>query len=141
MSFKLPEQEIEELRKLQRNVIGLRYYARVTCILMLALDFSPDLVAQSLSIDVATVYRYKDLYVRGKTDIFLEDHYKGYWGRLESGQISLLCEELERHLSTDAKSVSEWVKDTFGIAYTRAGMMDLLNPNRLYLQEDYRGFL
>ena len=113
MSFKLPEQEIEELRKLQRNVIGLRYYARVTCILMLALDFSPDLVAQSLSIDVATVYRYKDLYVRGKTDIFLEDHYKGYWGRLESGQISLLCEELERHLSTDAKSVSEWVKDTF----------------------------
>ena len=86
MSFKLPEQEIEELRKLQRNVIGLRYYARVTCILMLALDFSPDLVAQSLSIDVATVYRYKDLYVRGKTDIFLEDHYKGYWGRLESGK-------------------------------------------------------
>ena len=141
MSFKLPEQEIEELRKLQRNVIGLRYYARVTCILMLALDFSPDLVAQSLSIDVATVYRYKDLYVRGKTDIFLEDHYKGYWGRLESGQISLLCEELERHLSTDAKSVSEWVKDTFGIAYTPAGMVDLLNPNRLYLQEDYRGFL
>ena len=98
MSFKLPEQEIEELRKLQRNVIGLRYYARVTCILMLALDFSPDLVAQSLSIDVATVYRYKDLYVRGKTDIFLEDHYKGYWGRLESGQISLLLQELERHL-------------------------------------------
>jgi len=141
MSFKLPEQEIEELRKLQRNVIGLRYYARVTCILMLALDFSPDLVAQSLSIDVATVYRYKDLYVRGKTDIFLEDHYKGYWGRLESGQISLLCEELERHLSTDAKSVSEWVKDTFGIAYTPAGMMDLLDPNRLYLQEDYRGSL
>ena len=139
MSFKLPEQEIEELRKLQRNVIGLRYYARVTCILMLALDFSPDLVAQSLSIDVATVYRYKNLYVRGKTDSLLED--QGYWGRLESGQISLLCEELERHLSTDAKSVSEWVKDTFGIAYTPAGMMDLLNPNRLYLQEDYRGFL
>ena len=84
MSFKLPEQEIEELRKLQRNVIGLRYYARVTCILMLALDFSPDLVAQSLSIDVATVYRYKDLYVRGKTYSLLEDRYKGYWGRLET---------------------------------------------------------
>ena len=82
MSFKLPEQEIEELRKLQRNVIGLRYYARVTCILMLALDFSPDLVAQSLSIDVATVYRYKNLYVRGKTDSLLED--QGYWGRLET---------------------------------------------------------
>ena len=78
MSFKLPEQEIEELRKLQRNVIGRTDYARVTCVLMLALDFSPDLVAQSLSIDVATVYRYKNLYVRGKTDSLLEDRYKGY---------------------------------------------------------------
>ena len=63
MSFKLPdqEQEIEELRKLQRNVIGRTDYARVKCILlMLTLDFSPDLVAQSLGIDVATVYRYKN---------------------------------------------------------------------------------
>ena len=76
MSFKLPEQEIQELRKLQRNVIGRRDYARVTCILMLALDFSPDLVTQSLGIDVATVYRYKNLYVRGKTDSLLEDRYK-----------------------------------------------------------------
>ena len=141
MSFKLPEQEIEELRKLQRNVIGRTDYARVTCVLMLALDFSPDLVVQSFGIDVATVYRYKNLYVRGKTDSLLEDRYKGYQGRLESGQISLLCQELERHLYTDAKSVSEWVKDTFGIAYTQAGMVDLLNPNRLYLQEDYRGSL
>ncbi len=62
MSFKLPEQEIEELRKLQRNVIGLRYYARVTCILMLALDFSPDLVAQSLGIDRATASNFEELF-------------------------------------------------------------------------------
>ena len=61
MSFKLPEQEIEELRKLQRNVIGRTDYARVKCILlMLTLDFSLDLVTQSLGIDVATVYRYKN---------------------------------------------------------------------------------
>ena len=50
MAFKLSEQEIEELRKLQRNVIGRRDYARVTCILMLALDFSLGLFAQSLGI-------------------------------------------------------------------------------------------
>ena len=109
MSFKLPEQEqeVEELRKLQRNVIGRTDYAQVTCILMLALEFIPDLVAQSLGIDVATVYRYKKLYVRGKTDSLLEDRYKGYWRRLESGQISLLFQESERHLYTDAKSVPE----------------------------------
>ena len=64
-------------------------------------------------------------------DSLLEDRYKGYWGRLESGQISLLCQELERHLFyTDSKSVTEWVKDTFGIAYTLVGMVDFLNPNQ-----------
>ena len=61
MSFKLPEQEIEELRKLQRNVIGRTDYARVTCVLMLALGSSPEFVAKNLGIDVATVYRYKNL--------------------------------------------------------------------------------
>ena len=80
---------MEEVRKLQRNVIGRTDYARVTSILMLILDFSPDLVAQGLGIDVATVYRYKNLYVQGKTDSLLEDRYKGYWVRLESGLISL----------------------------------------------------
>ena len=41
ISFKRPEQEMEEVRKLQRNVIGRTDYARVTCILMLILDFTP----------------------------------------------------------------------------------------------------
>ena len=141
MSFELPEQEIEELRKLQRNVIGRTDYARVTCVLMLALGSSPEFVAKNLGIDVATVYRYKNLYVRGKTCSLLEDRYKGYWGRIDSVQISLLCKELERHIYTTAKSVSEWVKETFGITYTSAEMVDLLNPNRLHLQEDYRGSL
>ena len=62
MSFKLSEQEIEELRKLQRNVIGRTDYARVTCVLMLALGSSPEFVAKNLGIDVATtIYRYKNL--------------------------------------------------------------------------------
>ena len=126
-SFKLSEQEIEELRKLQRNVSGRTDYARVTCVLMLALGSSPEFVTKNLGIDVATVYRYKNLYVQGKTDSLLEDHYKGYWERLDSGQISLLRKELERHIYTDAKSVAEWVKETFGVAYTPAGMVDLLN--------------
>ena len=126
-SFELPEQEIEELRKRQRNVSGRTDYARVTCVLMLALGSSPEFVTKNLGIDVATVYRYKNLYVQGKTDSLLEDHYKGYWERLDSGQISLLRKELERHIYTDAKSVAEWVKETFGVAYTPAGIVDLLN--------------
>ena len=141
MSFKLPEQEIEELRKLQRNVIGRRDYARVTYVLMLALDFSPDLVAQSLGIDVATVYRYKNLYVRGKTDSLLEDRYRGYSGRLYSEQISLLCKEFKRHIYTDAKRVTLWVKNTFEIGLYTGRDGASVESHRLHLQEDNRGSL
>ena len=141
MSFKLPEQEVEELRKLQRNVIDRRDYAWVTCILIFALDFSPDLVAQSLSIDVATVYRYKDLYVRGKTDIFLEDHYKGYWGRLESGQISLLCEAVGTAYLYDCQERVRMDKGNFrnNVYVCRNGRS--FESHRLHLQEDHRGSL
>ena len=53
-------------------MLGLRAY---WC---LPWTLAQGLVAQSLGIDVATVYRYKNLYVRGKTDSLLEDRYKGY---------------------------------------------------------------
>ena len=130
MSFELPEQEIEELRKLQRNVIGRTDYARVTCVLMLALGSSPEFVAKNLGIDVATVYRYKNLYVRGKTSSLLEDRYKGYWGRLESGQISLLCQERVRMGKGDLRN---------NVYVCRNGRS--FESHRLHLQEDYRGSL
>ena len=72
---------------------------------MLALGSSPEFVAKNLGIDVATVYRYKNLYLRGKTDSLLEDRYEGYWGRLDRGQISLPCEELVRHIYSQPKMV------------------------------------
>jgi len=66
ISFELPEQEIKELRKLQRNVIGRTDYARITCVLMLALGSSPEFFVKNLGIDIATVYRYKNLLCSGK---------------------------------------------------------------------------
>lgn len=124
MSIKLSIQEIEELHKLQRNVSRRTDYARVTCILMLAMGCSPDFVAQSLGIDVSTVYRYKKLYDQDGIDGLLEDRYRGYSGRLYSEQISLLCKEFKRHIYTDAKRVTLWVKNTFEIP---GGMVLLLN--------------
>jgi len=60
-------------------------------------------------------------------DGLLEDRYKNYSGRLDREQISLLCEEFERHIYTDAKRVALWLKNTFEIEYTPGGMVDLLN--------------
>ena len=141
MSIKLSVQEIEELRKLQRNVSRRADYVRVTCILMLAMGCSPDFVAQSLGIDVATVYRYKKLYDQDGIDGLLEDRYRGYSGRLYSEQISLLCKEFKRHIYTDAKRVTLWVKNTFEIGLYTGRDGTSVESHRLLLQEDNRGSL
>ena len=115
MELTLSPTEIEELRKLQRNLQGRLDYARVTCILMLSMGNTPIFVADCLGIDISTTYRYRSLYLEGGLDKLLENRYKGYQGLLNIFQIESLKQELRTHLYTDAKQVSEWVKDTFEV--------------------------
>ena len=88
---------------------------------------TPIFVADCLGIDISTIYRYRSLYLEGGLDKLLENRYKGYQGLLNIFQIESLKQELRTHLYTDAKQVSQWVKDTFEVTYTPQGMADLLN--------------
>lgn len=127
MQINLSTSDLEVLRSLQRNLAGSSDYARVTCILMLAKGNSPSFVADCLGIDVSTVYRYKNAYLHGGESELLENRHKGYWGLLNSQQLSALHEELTKHVYTDAKSVSSWIRSAFGIEYTVSGTVDILN--------------
>jgi transposase len=126
MKYELPISELEVLRRYQRNVAG-KEYVKVTSLLMLAKGYSPETVSDCLGIDVSTVYRYWNFYKTNGLDSFLENRNKGYWGLLSSSELSLLRKELKRTLYTDAKSVSEWIKDNLGVEYTPQGVVDLLN--------------
>ena len=88
---------------------------------------TPIFVADCLGIDISTIYRYRSLYLEGGLDKLLENRYRGYQGLLNIFQIESLKQELRTHLYTDAKQVSQWVKDTFEVTYTPQGMADLLN--------------
>jgi transposase len=80
-----------------------------------------------LGIDVSTVYRYAALYSCGGISTLTANRYKGYWGMLSSHEISLLRAELKRNIYTEAKGISSWIKDSFGVSYTPEGVVDLLN--------------
>ena len=82
MELTLSPTEIEELRKLQRNLQGRSDYARVTCILMLSMGNTPIFVADCLGIDISTIYCYRSLYLEGGLDKLLENRYRGYQGLL-----------------------------------------------------------
>lgn len=125
--IKLSIEEKEEVRRLQRNAVGTPDYVRLTCILMFDNGRSSKLISEDLGISIATVYRYVGDYQSGGIDNLLESHCQGYWGKLDSMQLCALCKELREHIYTDAKSVSEWIRVTFGVSYTPQGTVDLLN--------------
>jgi transposase len=126
MEFNLTLDELETLRRYQRNVSG-KEYVKVTCILMLGKGYPPACVSECLGIDASTVYRYRSCYLSSGLDHFLENRHKGYWGMLSSNQISLLRKELKSRIYTDSKSVAGWIKKAFGVDYTSEGVVDLLN--------------
>jgi transposase len=117
MNFTLTAEDTETLRGYQRNVFGTKEYVKVTCILMLSRQFSPQVVSESLGIDVSTVYRYRNIYLRSGLEDFMEDRHQGYRGLLSSRELSILRMELKRNLYVDAKSVGIWIQNTFGVVY------------------------
>lgn len=127
MRLKLSIEEKDEVRRLQRNAVGTPDYVRLTCILMFDNGRSSKSISEDLGISIATVYRYVGDYLSGGIDNLLESHCQGYWGKLDSMQLCALRNELREHIYTDAKSVSEWIRVTFGVSYTPQGTVDLLN--------------
>ena len=83
---------------------------------------SPPSVVSCLGIAVPTVYRSRPFYLQGGAVNLRKNRHKGYWGLLDSRQLSALRKELREHIYTDAKSVAEWIKSTFGVEYTPQGV-------------------
>lgn len=127
MRIQLSESEYAELRQLQRNMVGTSDYVKVTCILMFVNGRTPKSISEDLGIALSSIYRYVGLYKEEGLSGLLGESYKGYWGRLDSFQISALRNELKTNLYTEAKSVANWIQKTFGIVYTPQGVVDLLN--------------
>jgi transposase len=127
VKLELTFQEIEALKRSQRQTDDKSVYAKVTCMLMLSKGLSPETVSESLGVSVSCVYRYCKSYSSVGLSEFLTTNYQGYWGQLSSVEISLLRAELKRIIYTDAKSISSWIMDTFHVTYTPAGTVDLLN--------------
>ena len=127
MRINLSKEEREHLRRIQRNVLGTCDYVCLTSVLMYSNGRSVENISEDLGVSPATVYRYIGQYVSGGIDSLLRHQKDGYWGKMDSFQLSRLRKELKTNLYTDAKSVSSWISQTFNIHYTAQGCVRLLN--------------
>ncbi|WP_020601830.1 IS630 family transposase [Spirosoma spitsbergense] len=127
MLVQLDDSQRQLLRQLQKTESAKRDYVKITAILMLDRGKDPDEVADLLGIDHTTVYRYAQSYRSLGLQEYLGDSYRGWWGRLDSQQLSQLQAELRRGFYTSAQMVADWIQTTFSVSYHPQGLVKLLH--------------
>jgi transposase len=127
MLVQLDDSQRQLLRQLQKTESAKRDYVKITTIIMLDRVKDPTEVADLLGIDHTTVYRYAQSYRSLGLQDYLGDAYLGWWGRLDSRQLSQLQAELCRGFYTSAQMVADWIQTTFSVSYHPQGLVKLLH--------------
>ncbi len=127
MNFKLSDSDRTLLREIQQNEKHKKNYVKVTILLGLDKGNSPEDLMDLLGVSSSTFYRYVSYYKEVGLDAYLEEHYLGYWGKLDSFQLASLQEELARNFYTDSQAIVDWIWVNFGISYTSEGLVPLLH--------------
>ena len=124
--FRLTIEEVHALRALHRRCKDRQLADRVKAVVLLGTGWTVTDTAEALLLDEDTIHSYRQAYQQGGTDGLLTLHYHGRDPKLNPDQIR----ELDHHLSTTtylrAQDVVAYVKQTFSVVYTVAGMTDLL---------------
>lgn len=127
MLVELDDTDRQHLRQLQKTESAKRDYVKITVIIMLDRGKSVDEVADLLGVDHTSVYRYAQTYRSLGLQDYLGDAYRGWWGRLDSQQLSQLQKELRQGFYTSAQALVEWIKTTFSVDYHPQGLVKLLH--------------
>ncbi len=125
--MQLDPQTYRLLRELQRNEKHKRNYVKVTVLLMLHLGERVEKISTCLGISEATVHNYEQKYVSKGLDVYLEDDYVAYQGKLNAEEKSVLSEELTRNVYQNTAQIVHYVEQRFGKPYTCQGIVPLLH--------------
>jgi transposase len=115
MNFKLSDSDRALLREIQQNEKHKKNYVKVTILLGLDKGNSPEALMDLLGISSSTFYRYVSHFKEAGLEDYLENHYLGYWGKLDSFQLAALQEELSTNFYTDSQAIADWIWVNFGV--------------------------
>ena len=124
--FRLTTEQIRSLRALHRRCKERRLADRIKAVVLLGSGWTVVDTAEALLLDKETVRSYRQAYQQGGTDLLLTVGYQGSNPKLSADQIRQLDQHLSARTYLRAQDVVAYVKATFGVVYTVAGMTDLL---------------
>lgn len=125
--IKLSKEEIERLKKIQKQTKNRRVYNKTVVILGLNSGIDYKTLENILSLDEITIRRYEKEYLEEGIEKFLQDNYRPYWGKLDSFQLAELSNEIINKVYSNTKEIVEWLKIKFNISYNHQGLVHLLH--------------
>ena len=126
ISFSLSVEAKEALR-ISVKKCSRAHAIRILAILALSEGHSFAFVANILCIDDDTVRRHLNLYKEKGLAGLLENHYKGRACQLDATQQAALITHLKTNVYQDSKAIVSYIRQTFNVEYTVAGVTDLLH--------------
>jgi transposase len=123
----LPAQEVRRLKAAHRLEKDRKRADRIKTILALNEGLSYQQVAKLLLLDDTTIRRYLQEFKDSGVDGLLEDRYQGSMGLLPEIEIRSLENHLQEHTYQSVKAICWYVRRTFGVSYSIAGMTHLLH--------------
>ena len=108
------------------QIVSLKAY-RVNAIILLGRGWTVVQVAEALLVDEKTIRIWHEKYVHGGEDELLTLFYVGKAPLLSDIQQQELAEHLDEHTYLDSKAVVHYIEKTYGIAYSRTGVKELLH--------------
>src|SRR5215510_9846094 len=124
--FYLESKARKVLEEFHRACLDKKTADRIKAVLLMADGFTYPQIERILLLDGRTLSRYKKIYLEQGIDGLVVNNYQGRQFKLSEEEINQLKQELDKQLYETAESVCEYVKKTFEIHYTSAGMVQML---------------
>jgi len=125
--FTLMSKEVKRLRNIHRRLRDRRQADVVKAIVLLGTGWTEHRVAEALLVDERTIRRYVDGYRQNPRIRFWEMNYSGSEPKLDDTQQARLDSYLQGRIVLTVAEVVEYVRKTFRVRYSIAGMTGLLH--------------
>ena len=126
MKIKITPEERDDLEARHKEERDSSVCDRIKSVLLNSEDWTVRRIGQALRIHRDAVTRYLIEYIKSRS---LEPKHKGSGGELSDTQAVELRAHLTDHLYSTALEIKAYVEETYGVAYTLAGMTDWLRRN------------
>jgi transposase len=125
-TIQLTSQQRNDISDRRRQAQDRRTYQRLSAVLWSDDGRTREEIAGLVGVSTRQVGQWFRIFRNKGLDQLCTLHYQGDPGRLRPAQVERLKQEIATGVFHNAEQVRTWVEATFGVAYSAAGLKDLL---------------